>query len=249
MIKLYPDHNTEEVYNQVIGKTFPDTDTGKDGPTFEEWSTYIKKLGQFVEIYQDYFATLPTKTELNQIRHQMDKLTASLYKHEAFEKRMQDLFRIKSVIRTLIDRRANSGKTPTIATDINILICTRLFQMWYKTFKALPTGTYNWRLDHGLDREELDKFDYNKNPGGFYIQTAFSEYFAIKLDNKQTKDLIQITTKGLTLPLDEPHFMNEINTKTFPYMMGWANGIEEDTFVPHSKEELERIAKEKKKKK
>ena len=32
-------------------------------------------------------------------------------------------------------------------------------------------------------------------------------------------------------------------------MMGWANGIEEDTFVPHSKEELERIAKEKKKKK
>lgn len=247
MIKLYPDHNTEEVYNQVIGKTFPDTDTGKDGPTFEEWSTYIKKLGQFVEIYQDYFATLPTKTELNQIRHQMDKLTASLYKHEAFEKRMQDLFRIKSVIRTLIDRRANSGKTPTIATDINILICTRLFQMWYKTFKALPTGTYNNRLDHGLDREELDKFDYNKNPGGFYIQTAFSEYFAIKLDNKQTKDLIQITTKGLTLPLDEPHFMNEINTKTFPYMMGWANGIEEDTFVPHSKEELERRAKEKKK--
>ena len=249
MIKLYPDHNTEEVYNQVIGKTFPDTDTGKDGPTFEEWSTYIKKLGQFVEVYQDYFATLPTKTELNQIRHQMDKLTASLYKHEAFEKRMQDLFRIKSVIRTLIDRRANSGKTPTIATDINILICTRLFQMWYKTFKALPTGTYNNRLDHGLDREELDKFDYNKNPGGFYIQTAFSEYFAIKLDNKQTKDLIQITTKGLTLPLDEPHFMNEITTKTFPYMMGWANGIEEDTFVPHSKEELERIAKEKKKKK
>ena len=247
MIKLYPDHNTEEVYNQVIGKTFPDTDTGKDGPTFEEWSTYIKKLGQFVEIYQDYFATLPTKTELNQIRHQMDKLTASLYKHEAFEKRMQDLFRIKSVIRTLIDRRANSGKTPTIATDINIMICTRLFQMWYKTFKALPTGTYNWRLDHGLDREELDKFDYNKNPGGFYIQTAFSEYFAIKLDNKQTKDLIQITTKGLALPLDEPHFTDEISTKNFPYLMGWAVSIEEDTFVPHSKEELERRAKEKKK--
>ena len=223
MIKLYPDHNTEEVYNQVIGKTFPDTDTGKDGPTFEEWSTYIKKLGQFVEVYQDYFATLPTKTELNQIRHQMDKLTASLYKHEAFEKRMQDLFRIKSVIRTLIDRRANSGKTPTIATDINIMICTRLFQMWYKTFKALPTGTYNNRLDHGSDREELDKFDYNKNPGGFYIQTAFSEYFAIKLDNKQTKDLIQVTTNGLSLPLEEPVVHEEYNVKTFPHIMGWTN--------------------------
>ena len=243
MIKLYPDHNTEEVYNQVIGKTFPDTDTGKDGPSFEEWSAYIKKLGQFIEVYYEYFATLPTKTELNQIRHQMDKLTASLSKHEAFENRLKDLSGVKDVIRTLISRRANSGKTPTIITDEKILICQYLFRMWYKTFKVLPTGTYNWRLDHGADREELDKFDYNKNPGGFYIQTALSEYFAIKLDNKQTKDLIQITTKGLALPLDEPHFMDEITVKTFPYMMGWANGIEEDTFVPHSKEELERRAK------
>ena len=248
MIKLYPDHNTKEVYDQVIGKTFPDTDTGKDGPSFEEWSAYINCLGEFIEVYYEYFATLPSKTELNQIRHQMDKLTASLGKHEAFtNKLLGDLSGIKDVIRTLIARRKYAeGRTPTIVTNINILICTRLFRMWAKTHKALPTGTYNWRLDHGADREELDKFDYNKNPGGFYIQTAFSEYFGIKLDNKQTKDLIMAASKDLTLPLEEPQFSDEITIKTFPYMMGWMDGIEIDTFVPHSKEELARRAKAKK---
>ena len=110
-----------------------------------------------------------------------------------------------------------------IITDENILICQHLFRMWYKTFKALPTGTYNNSLDHGTDREELDIFDYNKNPGGFYIQTAFSEYFAIKLDNKQTKDLIQVTTNGLSLPLEEPVVHEEYNVKTFPHIMGWTN--------------------------
>jgi hypothetical protein len=78
-------------------------------------------------------------------------------------------------------------------------------------------------LDHGTDREELDIFDYNKNPGGFYIQTAFREYFAIKLDNKQTKDLIQVTTNGLSLPLEEPVVHEEYNVKTFPHIMGWTN--------------------------
>ena len=223
MIKLYADHNTEEVYNQVIGKTFPDTETGKDGPDFDEWSSYIKGLGQFLEVYYKYFATLPNGTELKRIGHQLTKLKSYLNKFEAFKNEMSLVRDIELRTNHLKARRINTGKTPTIITDENILICQHLFRMWYKTFKALPTGTYNNSLDHGTDREELDIFDYNKNPGGFYIQTAFSEYFAIKLDNKQTKDLIQVTTNGLSLPLEEPVVHEEYNVKTFPHIMGWTN--------------------------
>ena len=231
-----------EMHFRTIGKfVYKDQAIGgKDG-----WYKFLNNLVNFIEIYNKYFTALPTKEELKTIGNTLQRLRKTFDRHTAYQKQIPSIRNMEMITRSLVARRKTTTKTPTINTDLNRLVCEQLFKAWCmgEEDKKPPTGTYNNRLDHGADREELDRFDHKKNPGAYFIQAVFEEYCSLKLDNKQIKDLILATTKNLSGPLGEPIIDEPINADTFPFYMGWW----EDTFVPHSKEELERRAKEKKK--
>jgi hypothetical protein len=224
MIKLKWNGQDPSTYSLVVDRSFPMDPYGDGkGPGMNEWYKFLKSLGEFVDVHNKYFLTLPTGAELKTIGNTLQRLRQTYGRLTAYQAHIPAIRTMEMVTRNLSARRKTATKTATINTDINRLICENLFKMWcyHQEEKNLPTGTYDNRLDHDLDREEFDRFDNLRNPGAYYIQSAFREYFDLELDNKQTKDLILATTKSIKLPLSLPIIDEAITAKTFPYIMGW----------------------------
>ena len=185
--KLKVSHN-KKLYKEIVVKSF-----GSVAPSFDIWEGYIEAIERFKSVYFKYLGPMPTTKTLNQIDKKTDSLILDLMKKDTqghYDNLIEELVLSGATTRNLIARRKNTKKKSTILSEENKAICRELNNLWKHYKKKKITGTYNWRLDHALDREYLDEYDPKKNPGAFLVQATLREYFGVKLDCKQTKDLI-----------------------------------------------------------
>jgi len=180
--------NAKRNYNNIVSVAF-----GKNKPPFEIWQGYIEAMEDTISFNYRKTGALPSSAGLTAIDKRSESLLKVLMKKEAqghYKGVIDHLITAHFITKSLRERRSKTKRTSKILTAKNKALCKAINNIWKGYKNKNITGTYNWRLDHALDRDFLDEFDPAKNPGAFLVQATLREYFGIKLDCKQTKDLI-----------------------------------------------------------
>ena len=174
-------------YNNIIVKAF-----GKTRPPLAVWEGYLEVIEGSLMLYFKNAGPMPSLKDISSINSKVDSLLKVLEEKETgfhYDSLIQALVLSGPTTRHLKARRSKIKRTPTILTEKNKAICRHLNDIWKGYKKKNITGTYDNRLEH--IKENIAEFDPKKNAGAYFIQATLREYFGVKLDCKQTKDLIQ----------------------------------------------------------
>lgn len=178
----------KKLYDKIVVQSF-----GRPRPSIEIWNGIIEGLEKFISVYFKYLGPIPTAKDLVQIDKKTDALLKDLMKKDTqghYDTLIKELVYSGATTRNLIARRKNTKKKSTILSEENKAICRELNILWKQHKKKKITGTY--KNDNTIihTQNNIAEFDPTKNPGAFLVQATLREYFGVKLDCKQTKDLI-----------------------------------------------------------
>ena len=185
--------NNKALFNTIV--TEPIKMAGGTKPNMVVFQNFIETIN-LTTIIKGNFAP-PSKDNLARFEKLSSELLKMLETRE-FENHYDNLWRelqmARSATQNLKERRAKTPRSKSITSDLKINICTHLSRWWYSHTKKKITGTYDNKP--GAEPEYYNTQNIRQNPGAFFIQQVFGEYFGDRMNNKQIKDLITATKKA-----------------------------------------------------
>jgi len=187
--------NNKALFNSIVTK--PITEAGGTKPNMVVFQNFIETIN-LNAIISGNFAP-PSKEGMARFEKLASDLLKMLETRE-FENHYQNLWHelhmARGATKNLKEKREAEPRAKSITSDLKIKICTHLSRWWYSHTKKKITGTYDNKP--GAEPEYYNTQNIRMNPGAFFIQQVFGEYFGDRMNNKQIKDLIVATKKAHT---------------------------------------------------
>jgi len=184
--------DNKALFTSIVAKPISLVDGVK--PNHEVFKNYLQSVSLVNIVGKNYQP--PSKTGLAKFEKLIDQILKLLDTKEFknhYDNLHQELMLSGSTTRRLKEEREKAPKTRKITSEQKIRICNWLYRWWLSHTNKKITGTYDNKGPHL--GEYYDKQNIKTNPGAFFIQSVFGEYFNDRMNNKQIKDLITETNK------------------------------------------------------
>lgn len=164
-------------------------------PNHEVFKHYLETINIFTMTAKG-LGPYPTEGKMKEFGTLVDKMKKLLETKEFkrhYEPLYSELVMSEETTRRLIGQRKENPKPKKITPAHKLRMCEELIRWWKShTFKDI-TGTYDNKGPHL--GEYYDTQNINVNPGAYFIQQVFGEYFGDRMNNRQIKELITETNK------------------------------------------------------